>query len=383
MSCPICQSDKSTSLLSLDNFPIYQHPMSDTTTIPLPHNIDLAFVICDNCGHGYQNQFDRNILENIYEQYYYTPAPHSIGTALRNEFIDFFDLCIEVGINKSILEIGCSSGDVLLTLRERLPLCRFKAVEPNKETADVARMNFFDVTSHFFTQTYAKSLNYKIDIIYSRHVIEHIFDFNDFFSAITSISHENTRLVLETPSLDWSTEHGSVMPFHVEHVHIFSKRSLILLAQQFGWYENISTVTLSGNLIINFIRKNNNLVLPSAPQNLSRIKIKNIELMNDIQNICKNKKVIFWGAGGGAITLLSLSKIIPTYIVDGNVNKTGKVFCGQDTPIGYAPIVIKELIQKDEDKKMVMIISSSFFTEITKELATLGWRGTVYVPYQN
>jgi hypothetical protein len=385
MSCPICQKSDNTELLSLNKYPIYQHPMVDSLSIPLPHTVDLDYVICNNCGHGHQKNFDRKILESIYKNHYYTPSPDNVGAVFRSEFIEFFSANIDPRKNYSLFEIGCSSGDVLAALKTKYPLYKFKAVEPNIETANVAKEKGFDVYNEFFSLDFTKTLVTPVDIIYSRHVIEHIFNFNEFFSSSTSISHQESLLILETPSLDWSAQYGSVMPFHVEHIHVFSERSLITLANIYGWYKNRSTVTPSGNLIISFTRQESHDDLPIVPQNISRIQKGNTKLKINTQDICKNKKVIFWGAGSGAITLLSLLKLSQVKqldIVDGNPNKSGKSFCGQNQVIRYAPDVISELIKADEDKDMLMVISSSFHKEIHEELNKLGWRGEVYAPYQ-
>lgn len=69
------------------------------------------------------------------------------------------------------------------------------------------------------------------------------------------------------------------------------------------------------------------------------------------------------------------------HILDGNPNKKGKYFCGSNTPIEYAPEIIKKLIDKNEDIGVLMIISSSFHQEITETLSNLGWRGDIYAPY--
>lgn len=218
-------------------------------------------------------------------------------------------------------------------------------------------------------------------MIFSRHVIEHIFDFNDFFYATREISHQGTLLILETPSLDWEIDNGSTMAFHVEHIHVFSERSLVTLAKKYGWYKVNSTVTPSGNLIVSFNQIDDKQKLPSAPKNQGGLQDKHQQLIAKTIDVCKNKTIIFWGAGSGAITLLASKKINPLHILDGNPNKKGKYFCGSNTPIEYAPEIIKKLIDKNEDIGVLMIISSSFHQEITETLSNLGWRGDIYAPY--
>lgn len=383
MNCPICAHNKNTPLLTLDNYPIYQHPMNDVSNIPLPHTVNLTYLLCAQCAHGFQKKYDRSILENIYTHHYYTPSPENIGATFRNEFINFIEQKeIIKKENSTIFEIGCSSGEVLQSLKSTNENCSYLAIEPNEETALVAEKKGFSVKKAFFTEKIAADLNIQADIIYSRHVIEHIFDFKDFFNAIAKISHDTTQLILETPSLDWSISHVSIMPFHVEHVHVFSQRSLISLANKFGWFKDKSHVTDSGNLILSLIKKNQKIALPSPPKNEEILQQENSKTIKELQKICKDKQYLFWGAGSGALTLLALAKLTPLYIIDGNPNKAGKYFCGFNQPIRYAAKEVKELINKKLDINLVMIISSSFHHEIRIELNKLGWRGDIYSPYE-
>ena len=384
MTCPVCHHTQNQSLLTLEDYPIYQHPMTDSAKIPLPHAITLTYLICTKCSHAFQDNYDREILENIYAHHYYTPSPDSVAVTFRNDFIDFITQQHLAEINNAkVLEIGCSSGDVLSELKASYPQFSYQGVEPNEETAIAARTRGFDVSGEFFTEALAKTFNDDIDLIYSRHVIEHIFNFEDFFNAINVISHQESRLILETPSLDWATEQVATVAFHVEHIHVFSERSLVTLANQFGWFKDQSMVTTAGNLILSFTRIDNSQQLPEHPQNKSGLKNKSQALFNEMQDACYNKKVILWGAGSGALTLLALSKITPWKIIDGNPNKEGKFFCGIKQPICYAPNVVKELIANGDDHNILMIVSSSFYLEIEQELAQLGWRGEIYSPYKH
>lgn len=383
MNCPICHHNKNDLLLKLNDFPIYQHPMADASNIPLPHAINLEYLICSKCAHAFQPNYDRAILEQIYTNHYYTPSPENIGDSFRHDFTDFIKN--NNIINKSILnifEIGCSSGEVLCKLRSLHEKCNFLAIEPNEETASTAEKKGLVVKKYFFTEKTANNLNFQADIIYSRHVIEHVFDFDDFFKAIEKVSNANSTLILETPSLDWSIEKTSVIPYHVEHVHVFSQRSLICLANKFGWFKAEATVTSSGNLIISFTKKDQKHTLPIGPTHKETLQQQTNRDIQTLQNICKDKAFIFWGAGTGAVTLLALTRLQPLYIIDGNPNKAGKSFCGLDYTIGYALDVTKDLINDNLDIDLIMVISSSFHHEIKLELTKLGWRGDIYAPYE-
>ncbi len=382
MNCPVCNYKKNTLLLKLNNFPIYQHPMGNTSNIPLPHVIDIEYSICRGCSHAFQLNYNKDILEAIYKHHYYTPSPANIGASFRYDFIKFINennIIDEKTLN--ILEIGCSSGEVLAELKSIYSNVDYHGIEPNEETAIAAEKKELIVEKAFFTEKTASSLCFQSDLIYSRHVIEHIFDFEDFFKAIAKISHATSTLILETPSLDWSITQPSTQAFHVEHIHAFSERSLVTLANQFGWFKEKSIVTSPGNLIIAFTKKDIKSPLSVEPLNIKALQKYNNKIINNLQKVCKNRKFIFWGAGSSAITLIALTKLRPEYIIDGNPNKVGKRFCGLNYSIHCALEVTRELISKNEDTNYIMIISSSFYTEIEKELKRLGWRGAIYSPY--
>src|SRR5690606_2818579 len=110
-----------------------------------------------------------------------------------------------------------------------------------------------DVREQFFDGAVAGANLDPVDLIYARHVIEHIFDFDDFFAGVNGVAGAAAELILETPSLDYAGQ-GSIEPFHVEHVHVFSLRSLARLAASYGWGLQHSAVTTSGNLIACFGR---------------------------------------------------------------------------------------------------------------------------------
>ena len=106
----------------------------------------------------------------------------------------------------------------------------------------------------FFDESVTSKDLDRADLIYARHVIEHIFDFNGFFAGLNAMATPMADLILETPSLDYHAERGSIAPFHVEHIHVFSLRSLARLASSHGWGLQQAEVTAPGNLIASFKR---------------------------------------------------------------------------------------------------------------------------------
>ena len=381
MNCPVCHSENNKQCITLENSPVYQHPVPDPAIIPAPYSVNLYYRTCIECSHVFQQGNHQDILEKIYSHHYYTPPPSNIGTTFRDDFELFLkQLALSEKSTPSLLEVGASSGEMLATLKKALSTNNADGFEPNIESAEAARAKGLSIYTEFFTSNTVKKLTKSYDLIYSRHVIEHIFDFDDFFKATNLISNDDTRLMIETPSLDWAIKNNSTVAFHIEHIHVFSEYSLVELANQFGWHKELSTITPAGNLITSFKKCKSDIQPPTFPINMEDMQKKNTDVWAHINKRAKDKKTILWGAGSCGISLISSTNVKPAFLVDGNPDKAGKYFCGFEQAVHFAPTVIKDLIEKGDDIDMLVIISSSFYLEIKENLSTLGWKGEVYIP---
>lgn len=379
--CPICQSDNKSNLLSLRKFPVYQHPLPSDITVPEPLEVDLNYFLCSDCGHGYQAKYNRDVLENLYKQHYYTPRPPHIGRQFTLDFASFFEKCLSKQ-EYHVLEIGCSAGEVLSELKSRMPKLTFAGIEPNEETRLSAQRLGFEVYDTFFSSAFADRLDQKFDVIFSRHVIEHVFDFDDFILASSKVLTPNGRMFIETPDLDWAIDHESRMPFHVEHISLFSKCSLSTLLERHGWYIQSHTTSDVGNLIV-FCTKNQKDALKfQTPSHPSRLQESINQNQHVLTNLIKDKRVVMWGAGSGGRTLMSFLEFNPELILDGNTNKSDRYFAGlENCQIVSATDWLRSNV--DQSENWVMIIASSFYREIEAELEAHGWQGEVISPYKS
>jgi hypothetical protein len=372
-SCPIC-SGSGRLLLQLQRQPIYQHPVAIDVVVPQPHAVDLTWVSCEDCGHAWQPDFDSELLENIYRSYYYTPAPDGIAVQFRDDYLAVLDKLGLAGRRRVLLEIGASSGDVLAALVQRTGAVRAYAFEPNAETAAVARKRGLDVRETFFSANALGEDLEPADLLYARHVIEHVFDFEDFFSALSSVSVANADLVLETPSLDFHVRNGSIDPFHVEHVHVFALRSLARLASRFGWGLQNAEVTTAGNLIASFRKGAAGMQVP-APDGTglqSQVSLR----ADRLRQIFANRSLIFWGAGSSGVNLASVLGREPDIWTDGNPAKEGKRFVGLVQRIVSPEHAIAAARERPESEHVV-VITSAFASEILPRVRALGWEGEV------
>lgn len=374
--CPICAHTHSVALLDLPGFPVYQHPVPADAEVPKPWFVDLHYQQCTHCHHAWQPEFDADMLARVYESYYYTPSPEGVGVQFRDDFLlamKSFGLLAISG--RSLLEIGASAGDTLAKLHAEMESPQTLAFEPNHDNAAQARLRGLNVRETFFGAASAQGLP-AFDLIYARHVIEHIFDFNDVLQAFNSVAHADSDLVLETPCLDWHVEKGSTAPFHVEHNHVFSIASLAHLAARAGWGCQQYTVTDAGNMIMWFRRRGQACVLPASVKTAD-LQARVVKRASAVRARLAGRKLLFWGAGSASCNLMGLLGREPDYLVDGNAGKVGKVFVGRSCRVADAESTLQHLMALPETQWPLVVIASSFDREIRLRLSALGWQGEI------
>ena len=394
--CPVCKSNNLSPFLLLSDFPVYLHANARVMNQRL---VDLRYSYCNSCGHAFIPDYDKSVLEDIYSHHYWGKDVENIAYTQREDFIDFYckNRCKIDATSANVLEIGCSSGQMMFELMKRYPVDKYFGYEPNVENAETCCTRGFFVENKFFTQANAKSdfkRKYRtpFDAIYHRHVIEHIFDFDDFFHGIDEVAGQETVLFIETPSLEQNIKSYSLDPFHHEHIHVFSLSSLVNLAYRFGWLYQESMFTDLGNMIVCFSHKKSTLECTSSHSALSNIvpldiSIPEIHQFNVVINSWKNrlinemsgKRLVFWGAGSYCTLILSLCGISPDKIIDGNPNKCGEKMAGSSISIENAERAVASLIAED-DMNVTIVVTSSFHKEITDELSRLGWQGQIIIP---
>jgi hypothetical protein len=238
----------------------------------------------------------------------------------------------------------------------------------------VARGRGLEVHEEFFGGALAGRGFAPADLIYARHVIEHIFDFKDFFAGMAAVSAPEADLVLETPSLDHSAS-GAIDPFHVEHIHVFALRSLARLAAMHGWGLRDSSVSSSGNLIAWFRRG-------SPPREVPRPDLAGLQQSVDarfarLRARLAHRALVFWGSGSMGLYLATILGREPDIWTDGNPAKEGKHFVGLQGVVMSPAAAFERALGGSLDNP-ALVIASAFVAEILPRVRELGWRGEVY-----
>ncbi len=377
-ACPACGGKGAfRELLRLTQEPIYLHPVAADAAVPQPHYLDLDYRQCLRCGHAFQTAYDLQLLANIYRSHYYTPAVVDVGAGFRQDFIDFLSSrLIPRGLKpRSMLEVGCSSGEMLAMTRDLLGLGYegVLGIEPNHDTAEAARQRGLMIREEFFDARLAEELG-GFDFVFSRHVIEHVEALPDFLRALRKAMNTDGWLVIETPSLDWALAQGNCSAFHIEHLHVFSLHSLAIAAQAAGLTLVDHRQTGFGNLIAMFRAAGPAKAVCATDTRTDLQAINDSQRRRAAQRL-HGRPLLFWGAGSAARTLMQRAGRVPEVICDKNPGKIGKRFVGIDREIVYAPETVAAMIRRGEDRGFLLVAASAFETEILNEARQLGWRG--------
>ncbi|PCI00414.1 MAG: hypothetical protein COB76_03675 [Alphaproteobacteria bacterium] len=383
VSCPITGTNEVEHLLNFPQFPVFQHPMSVNAELDQVR-VALDFYYSPVSGHCFQAEYSEELLEKLYSSHYYTPAEGSIGETFRKYFISvlpqYLDKHPKKGEGLNVLEVGSSDGEMLSDLDAFLSDATFLGFEPNSLTSKKSEEKGFEVRDAFFTAETVRGIDTKYDMIFSRHVVEHIPDQTDFFNAAAKVAAPGAYLIHETPCLDWFIKEGKLDPFHVEHIHVFSKASIQALAKKNGWLMVGLELSEAGNMI-GFFQKESEApnalpdILPPNAFNLDKIRGQKQRWLDALSSASEGKELYLWGAGSFGLTVGSLLDGQFEAYLDSNKNKEGLQYAGLNKSIKHGPSLLES--RKQDQDKIVIAISSTFSVEIETAIRATGWQGEV------
>ena len=213
--------------------------------MPLPYDLaphviteDLNILACASCGHMQSAQPNGSTQKAIYETYYSHYQVDSAEALLphyRQPFKQFLDkhLSKQPGVrdNRSILEIGCSSGVNIDFFTEFA--ARYVGIDAS-ERIKLAQASHPDheFVAGYFPETMPDG---KFDIIVSQFNLEHIGDIGSFLSACRSKATPDGQLILQVPDIDDFERSGQPNFLAHEHLQYFRKNQLAIALRRNGW----------------------------------------------------------------------------------------------------------------------------------------------------
>lgn len=167
-------------------------------------------IACSKCGFKHLNPIpSEEVLNEFYsKQYFTTHKPDYIKEDIREDL--FLRVAFEErhrnfqkGYNrKSILDIGCGSGQFLNFLKEKGYTTY--GVEPSIVASDIAKSNGHNIYTGIIDE-FVKVSNQKFDVICLKNVLEHVRNPIQVLDYCKKIMHKDSILFIEVPN-DYSLE---------------------------------------------------------------------------------------------------------------------------------------------------------------------------------
>jgi hypothetical protein len=187
----------------------------------------LRIVACRTCGFVFNAAFDPSLVD--YDARYEndqgnSPAFSAHMDAMADRILDGLRGRTDIGV----VEIGYGQARFLTTLVERSDGRISTAVGYDPAWRGETSAPHVRVEARNFDAQALRLLPRPIDVILSRHVIEHLADPVGFLRDVRKAlpSSWNGRLFLETPSLEWIANGHMLHDFFYEHCNYFSSAAL-------------------------------------------------------------------------------------------------------------------------------------------------------------
>ena len=338
--CPICSSSEKTFL--------YNQKFNNNT-ISLMENYDV--VVCKDCGFVYA---DNVPSQTDFNNYYATMSKYEFDYKdglVSHDYLVHFTKIVEFLIphindkNAKILDIGCSTGALLSTLKS-YGYYNVSGIDPSASCVKTVKELYnIEATANNISDF---NTNENFDVIILSAVLEHLVDFNSSMQKIRSLLKHHGLLFIEVPDAERFDSYifTPFQQFSFEHINYFSQHSIKNLLSKFCFEiidmqnnENRINQTIDPDILI-ALRKSNKNDFKITKDFICELRIRNyisecseidLEVKRIIQEKLSNKnKIIVWGVGTHTQRLvgsgLDVSRIL--YFVDSNTRYRGKKIHG-------------------------------------------------------
>jgi len=363
--CRICKGDFiKKNFLEYKNMPSSAQNFPKLKNLKNEKGINLLVCQCSKCG----------IVQVVNKPVgYYKEVIRS--SAFSKEMKDYRKNQFKKFINKyklkkkKIIEIGSGYGEYL-SLLDKENLKSF-GIEFSNSAIKASRKKKLNVMKGYINKVNYK-LNYSpFDAFFIFSFLEHMPNINVVLRAIHKNLNQNSIGLIEVPNFNLILKKKLFSEFIRDHLFYFTKESLEIICKKNG-FELIDISYVWHDYIISaVVKKSTNTKHMNykkiTPLNLKSLIKKKESIKNKINMyIDKHKKgkVVAWGAGHQALTLISLTNLSKKidFVVDSAPFKQGKY-----TPSSHIPIISPEKLMKI-NFEAVIVMAASYTDEVVKIL---------------
>lgn len=381
--CIVCKSKELTDLLNIVDIPVQCNRQwsKREEAIQAPKG-DIHLTFCRNCGHIFNTAYNPDLMaytHNYENSLHFSPRFQDYAANLAARLVNDYEL-----YNKDIIEIGCGQGD-FLRMMCHLGNNRGTGFDPSfvPKPENPSLDNNITIIQDYFSDRYSA---HHADLIYSRHVLEHI-QFPQSFITDLRRSIEtrlDTIIFFEVPNVLYTIKDLGIWDIIYEHTSYFSPDSLLYLFRANGFKILKQTTEFEGQFLCVDAVPHEDHSLPTEDPSLVTTEL--ISLVADFSTKYREKltywrsylrklreggqRVVVWGGGSKGVTFLNAlqNKSQIEYVVDINPRKQGKYVAGTGQKI------IRPSFLQDYQPDIVLVMNHNYFHEIQQSLAELDVR---------
>lgn len=376
--CPACNHEGMLIFFEVKDLPIHCTLLwsSRDAALNAPKG-DIRLGFCTSCGMIYNFAFDPSLMQYTeeYENSLHFSA-HFQGYAreLAMHLVKKYDLH-----NKTLIEIGCGSGEFLSMLCEA-GQNRGIGFDPSYNGKREDSLNSEELTffKDYFSKAYAE---YRPDFVCSRHVLEHIDSPRSFLLELRAAIEDQANCVVffEVPTVLYTLRDLSIWDIIYEHCSYFCASSLTRVFAESGFTVHQTEEVYSGQALS--VEATPTDLTCSSPQGQKNGAVEIQDLVFGFaesyqtkiatwqqhfkQFAAHGKKAVLWGAGARGSSFLNM--IDGTghieHVVDISPRKHGK-FMGGTGQLIIAPEDLEDI------KPDVIILTNPVYEQEVKDFVS-------------
>jgi hypothetical protein len=380
-NCPACDSGEIGRFLEFTQVPVHQNLLfHERKAAREATRGDIALTACDRCGFVFNAAFDAGLLD--YGADYDNCQAASAYFNTHREVIGR-SLAASAGDGPgTIIEVGCGNGDFLQdVVATSLPGWIGIGLDPAYKGPRMALQGRIEYRADFFPGSHPSP---AADIVFSRHVIEHVPNPFEFVSLMADglKPRGDSRLAIETPCILWTFTNDAFWDVTYEHCSLFSSGSLSALLARAGCETLGIEHVFRGQYLFATSRRGRGPQACGAPfvprdwramleRFASRCRSRIAEQQAFLRAEGLHGGVAVWGAAGKGTMFcnwLDPDGTIIHRVLDNNPNKWGKYLCGTGHPIE------QPASDSLRSTRLVIVMNSNYLEEITAQARSLNPR---------
>ncbi|ENY6720777.1 methyltransferase domain-containing protein [Campylobacter jejuni] len=388
MHCPLCQSENNQKELfkTVNAFTSSGKLDKNPTQIKTTDNgggggyckgsNTITFTQCQDCGYIYNSTFDLNKISKEYQSEGYF-SRKIVSKDMSNNVKMIKDKCLKyINKNNICLEIAPGSGDMVNALIHDVKF--MYTIDPSLVSLEIENINNLKHIHGFFNYSILKDkLEYKINFIMFRHLLEHINTPLNFLKDVVKLLENNGIIYIEVPNIKEFIEYRRFYEIFNDHCGYYQKNILINTLKSLGC-EFIDEIFLYREQHMGlFFRKNTNirykykLDFKLFDKNIYISFQENIRKLNNLLHDYKN--IAIYGSGAHGNTIITFidnpEKIKKCFDLD--IRKQGMY-------LQNSSIIIQEPnIENFKDLEAIIIAAPLYEEEIIKSLKERGYKGDI------